>query len=234
MLDTSFWKKYFRVYDVLNIVIPYQELMQNIITSLDPRKNELILDAGSGTGNLSILLKLKGADVVSIDSAQAGCDIHRSKDPNARIKCCDLLVKLPFPDQYFDKIACNNVLYSIHPSKRAFVISEFNRILKPGGRLVLSNLKEGWKPINIYLEHIKKDVTALGIIKVIMKATRLVSPTIKMFYYNSIINKASGKKQIRFMLPNEQTELLEDNGFQNISTKQVYANQAIMNVAVKR
>ena len=35
MLDEKFWAKYFKVYDVLNLCIPYQELMAELEKELD-------------------------------------------------------------------------------------------------------------------------------------------------------------------------------------------------------
>lgn len=53
MLNHKFWKKYFKDYDILNIVIPYQELLKTICEELDIKKGEKILEAGSGTGNFT-------------------------------------------------------------------------------------------------------------------------------------------------------------------------------------
>jgi len=44
MLDTNFWHKYFQVYDVLNLAIPYQELLNSICDELDIKKGERILE----------------------------------------------------------------------------------------------------------------------------------------------------------------------------------------------
>jgi len=35
MLDSKFWRNYFKVYDVLNLLIPYQELLETICEKLD-------------------------------------------------------------------------------------------------------------------------------------------------------------------------------------------------------
>jgi ubiquinone/menaquinone biosynthesis C-methylase UbiE len=51
----------------------------------------------------------------------------------------DLDSKLPFLDNYFDKIVCNLVLsYVRHPQK---TLDELYRILAPGGTLVITTLK---------------------------------------------------------------------------------------------
>jgi len=41
-IDHDFWEKYFKVYDVLNYVIPYQELLDTIVEKLE------IKDEGKG------------------------------------------------------------------------------------------------------------------------------------------------------------------------------------------
>ncbi|MFP4617191.1 MAG: class I SAM-dependent methyltransferase, partial [Candidatus Paceibacterota bacterium] len=80
-LDKKFWAEYFEVYDVLNELIPYQELMQDIIDALDVKKGELIIDAGSGTGNLSMRMEDVGARVVAVDFSEEGQRIHKKKNP---------------------------------------------------------------------------------------------------------------------------------------------------------
>ena len=44
MLDSKFWKRYFKVYDVLNLLIPYQELLETICDELDIKPGEKILE----------------------------------------------------------------------------------------------------------------------------------------------------------------------------------------------
>ena len=44
MLDSKFWKRYFKVYDVLNLLIPYQELLNTICDELDIKPGEKILE----------------------------------------------------------------------------------------------------------------------------------------------------------------------------------------------
>ena len=53
MLNEKFWEKYFKVYDVLNLCISYQEMQKTIIKELEIQSEDLVLDAGAGTCNLS-------------------------------------------------------------------------------------------------------------------------------------------------------------------------------------
>ncbi|PIR43223.1 hypothetical protein COV24_03880 [candidate division WWE3 bacterium CG10_big_fil_rev_8_21_14_0_10_32_10] len=72
MLSKKFWEKYFKTYDVLNVLIPYQELLDTIIDKLKVKPGEKILDAGSGTGNLAIKLEMLGAQVTGVEYFKKG------------------------------------------------------------------------------------------------------------------------------------------------------------------
>lgn len=234
MLDKNFWKKYFEVYDVLNIVIPYQELLKTLCNKLDVKTGDLILDVGSGTGNLAILLKERGARVIGIDFSQVGLECHKRKDITAEVICCDIVQQLPFQDNYFDRIVSNNVLYTIHPEKRIEVMKELHRVLKPEGKIVISNIKEGWKPFVIYFDHIKKEYMRVGLIKLFFKILKMIIPTIKMFYFNAKINKEGSGGGYGFMKQGGQKTLLENVGFIKVSQDElVYTKQAILNFGFK-
>jgi len=235
MLDTKFWDKYFKVYDVLNIVIPYQELLNKICNELEIKPKEKILDAGSGTGNLAILIKRRGGNPVAFDNAKEALKRHKKKDNQAVIVYGDLAEKLPFSDNYFDKLCSNNVLYTIPKNKRGDVLREFYRVLKPGGKIVISNIHKGFSPFFIYWNHIKKDFQKRGFLKLIKDIFIMLPDTIKMFYYNAKIKKEHRAGDFDFLEINEQKDLLKEAGFVNISNNyNVYANQAILNSAYKK
>lgn len=62
-LDKKFWNKYFELYDVLNNVYPYKDLLNQVMNEMDLKEGKVVLDAGSGTGNLSVLISQKKAKV---------------------------------------------------------------------------------------------------------------------------------------------------------------------------
>ena len=74
MLAQKFWEKYFKVYDVLNIVIPYQELMAELGKELDLNHEDVVLDVGSGTGNFMERIKGKCKKVIGSDFSEAGIE----------------------------------------------------------------------------------------------------------------------------------------------------------------
>lgn len=231
MLDSKFWAKYFKVYDVLNLLIPYQELLETICDELEIKPGEKILEAGCGTGNLALKIKERGAEVIGLDNCQEALDIYQKKDPEAKLVLADLREKLPFPDNYFDKIASNNTLYIILKEKQLNTLKELYRVLKPNGKIVLSNLKKGWKSWKIYIRGVNDNFKKEGVYFTFLKIIKMIIPTLKIFYYNYLIKKES---KYHFCDFNEQKELLKQSGFKKVSeTKLVYAEQAILNSAFK-
>ncbi len=228
MLESNFWKKYFGVYDVLNLLIPYRDLLETICEELDVKEGEKILEAGCGSGNLVRELVKRGAQVTGFDYCKEALEVCKKKNPEAKIVFGNLIKPLPFPDNYFDKIACNNTLYTIPKEKHRSVLIELKRVLRPGGRIVISNPKKEWKPFEIYTYGIKQNFQQQGILRTIIKVAKMIIPTIKILYYNDIIRKQS---QYYFFEPQEQGQALALAGFSNISNpKSVYANQAVLSL----
>jgi ubiquinone/menaquinone biosynthesis C-methylase UbiE len=234
LLPPEFWLEYFKVYDVLNLAPPYIDLLNRIIEIAKPQKGEKILDAGVGTGNLAILLKAKGADVIGLDFSPEALEIYKTKDPDARIFLHDLRLPLPFEDNYFDKIVSNNVLYNIPREERLRVVLELKRVLKHGGLIILSNIHKDFSPLKIYISSIKDSIKRKGPLITTYLVLRLIMPSIKMFYYNSKIGKVHKTDKNNLFDFDEQKQLLKEAKFSFVSdTEFVYANQAILNYALK-
>lgn len=231
MQNPQFWKKYFRVYDVLNLLIPYQELLNSLVNDLHIKPGDKVLEAGCGTGNLALKIKQKGAEVVGIDYSKEALDIYKSKDKSVDVKQHDLTEKLPFPDESFDKIASNNVLYAIPQKYHSGIMKEFHRVLKPGGHIAMSNLRKGWSPYNIYKNGVKASAEKDGLLAAILLVTKVLIPTIKIFYYNASLQTA---EKNHFFKKGEQKQLLKEAGFKKVNDeKEVYAKQALLVSGIK-
>lgn len=234
MLDVKFWQSYFTVYDVLNRVIPYQELLNRFVDLSDISGDEVILDAGAGTGNLSVLLSSFGTKVFALDNSSIGLDILKSKSKTVSVCLHSLIDKLPFPDEYFDVIVSNNVIYTIDKKYWPSIFAEFYRTLRPGGMVIVSNIKEGWNPLIIYIEHVHQSIRKKGFFATTMDVFKMIIPTVKMFYFNYIIRREGSVGNYNFIRDGEQACFLRAAGFTNISDDPfVYANQAILNIGYK-
>jgi len=231
MISNEFWAKYFKYYDKLNLFPAYVELLTSICEELRPDPGCLVLDIGSGTGNLAVLLKGKGCRVVALDFCQDALACHQAKGDGSCLVLADLTRRLPFKENSFDAVVSNNVLYTLSSGDQVKVTKELYRILKPGGRIALANPRAGWKPLAIYRRGISLSASAVGRSVTAFRLVREIVPTVKMLYYNW---KLARESQYHYFEPDEQRRLLEASGFRSVSdTKWVYGGQAMLDCAAK-
>lgn len=96
-----------------------------------------ILDAGCGSGPLSAALSDGGAVVTGLDSSAAMIDLARQRlGDDADLYVADLGAPLPFADAEFDDVVASLVLHYLEDWSGP--LSELRRVLKPGGRLLVS------------------------------------------------------------------------------------------------
>jgi len=106
---------------------------EGILSYLNPKPGETILDLGCGTGDLTKEIFLSGANVVGVDNSADMIAKARTKYPDIEFQQMDAR-KLKF-DTRFDAIFSNAVLHWI-PEKEK-VIERMHSLLKENGRIVL-------------------------------------------------------------------------------------------------
>lgn len=234
-LDRTFWDGYFSVYDTLNELIPYRELLARIAALAEVGPEMTVLDAGSGTGNLSILFEGKCGGVTALDSSPAGIARHRAKssDPSVRFLVGDLTLSIPAGDGSFDRVVSNNVIYAIAPEKRAGLMKEFFRVMKPGGRIVIANIAPGFRPFSIYTDHLARAAKHDGAIRTAARAIGLVVPTIRIFAANRAITREHAGGAYEFIDEDGHRALFEEGGFTLLGTERAYAGQSVIAYGIK-
>lgn len=106
---------------------------EGILSYLQPKAGETILDLGCGTGDLTNEIFLSGAGVIGVDSSASMIHSATAKFPGIRFIQMDAR-NLQF-DLFFDAIFSNAVLHWI-PEKEK-VTEKMYSLLKPNGRIVL-------------------------------------------------------------------------------------------------
>lgn len=104
---------------------------------LDARPPGDALDAACGTGRHAARLAAGGHRVVGMDTSPEMLDRARARVPDAEFRLGDLRA-IPAPDDAFDVVVC--ALALAHLTDLAPVYAEFARVLRPGGRLVVSDI----------------------------------------------------------------------------------------------
>ena len=96
-----------------------------------------ILDAGCGSGPLFAALRDRGAVVTGIDKSAGMLELARRRlGDDADLQVAELGSPLPFPDDTFDDVTASLVLHYLEDWGPA--LAELRRVLKPGGRLIVS------------------------------------------------------------------------------------------------
>lgn len=96
-----------------------------------------VLDAGCGSGPLSEALRARGAVLTGFDSSPAMVDLARQRlGQDADLQVADISQPLPYPDGAFDDVVVSLVLHYLRDWTAP--LAELRRVLKPGGRLLLS------------------------------------------------------------------------------------------------
>jgi ubiquinone/menaquinone biosynthesis C-methylase UbiE len=105
---------------------------------IESSKGKKVLDAGAGTGRISVkLLKAGATDVTALDISPEMLEVLKKKD--GRIKTVEGdLEKMPFGDCEFDMIFSSLAL--VHLKKIEPFLDECYRVLKDNGILVLVNV----------------------------------------------------------------------------------------------
>jgi arsenite methyltransferase len=112
------------------------------ILDLGPDTRVLDVAAGRGDGALELAARF-GCDVVGLDYGRRNVEAARGRAGERRLAdrvsfYCGDAERLPFADALFDAVVCECALCTF-PDKPA-AVGEFARVLKPGGRVGLSDL----------------------------------------------------------------------------------------------
>ena len=153
-----------RVADVFDSVAQKYDLMNDVmsggmhrlwksftIARSGVREGSRVLDVAGGTGDLSLAFSRK----VGKSGEVWLTDINNAMLTNGRDRLCNkgFLIpavqcdgeKLPFPDDYFD---CVIVAFGLrNMTHKDVALAEMHRVLRPGGRLLVLEFSQVWKPL---------------------------------------------------------------------------------------
>lgn len=111
-----------------------EELDRALLDEIDWPKGTRVLDVGCAHGDYLTAIGLRGAVAVGVD---VGLPALRRAKAAGRSVVAGSGLCLPFADGAFDTIVCHKTLHLF--DRPEAIVQEFNRILRPGGRVVFSS-----------------------------------------------------------------------------------------------
>jgi len=225
MLDFNVYafKDYIRhrlLHSVHNETLAKFELVMN---KLDLKPKEAILDAGAGLNVFCFEMARRGGTVVAIDVNSSKMIMIKHIARKMRFRMLDICVasvtNIPFRNDSFNKVLCSEVLEHVPDDKS--VIDEFYRIIKRGGKVVITTpllkSKKVFKAISKYPEdHVRSGYTVSEIQK-LLHNSRFQNINIEL-YCGALLNFLA---EIEFKLARIIFGNLENNMFFSLNYSSV-------------
>jgi demethylmenaquinone methyltransferase / 2-methoxy-6-polyprenyl-1,4-benzoquinol methylase len=101
------------------------------------------LDVATGTGDLALALRARGAEVVGVDFSERMLELARRKAPDVRFLSANAL-ELPFGEGEFDAVTVGFGARNFSDLSRA--LGEIARVTRSGGRVVVLEITTPQRP----------------------------------------------------------------------------------------
>lgn len=133
-----------------------KDILERIVSELNLKGNELILDVGSGRGRISILLakNIKNGKVTGIDTK----NVLQIANENAAVEgvgervefLSGNILAIPFEKDTFDCVTCAGVFNHLKENQIIPALTEIRRVLKSKGTFMLFEMVKGMRGFLIY------------------------------------------------------------------------------------
>ena len=116
----------------------YEEVLDQVVQRIAPVQGEKGLDAGTGTGNLAKRFCDRGIAMCAFDQSREMLKVCKAKNPEVETKLGSFFA-IPYLDHTFDFVVTSYALHHLTDEQKLLALAEFQRVLKPGGRVVIAD-----------------------------------------------------------------------------------------------
>lgn len=139
MVASADWDSVTNVYETRRrLELIFDRLLRDV-----PLEGASLLDAGSGGGHFSQGAAMRGARVTSLDMGVSLLAQVAKRCTSTR--CVGSVLELPFRDGAFDVVLSTEVIE--HTPNPPAGLAEMARVVRPGGRLVVTTPCRTWEPV---------------------------------------------------------------------------------------
>jgi demethylmenaquinone methyltransferase/2-methoxy-6-polyprenyl-1,4-benzoquinol methylase len=134
-------------YDLMNTLLSFgldRRWRRAAVTAVDPGAGDLILDVGTGTGDVARVVQERRARVVGVDLSHEMIVEAKAKVPAGATFAEASVFALPFGAGTFDAGVSAFVLRNLSDLPAAF--AELARVVRPGGLVALVDITEPERP----------------------------------------------------------------------------------------
>ena len=163
-----------------------------------------VLDAGCGEGYLSRILARNGAIVTGVDSSAKLIEAAKAQNLADKLPVSfdiSSVDELPYADDTFNLVVCNHLMNDLYDPRKP--ISEFGRVLRSGGRLIILMLHPCF-----YNKHAEREQATNGLIAASYFETRNIEQAFEVDGLRSPVSNTAWFRPLEFY-----TEELRSSGF---------------------
>ncbi len=164
-------------------------------------ENGKVLEAACGYGRELKQLALQGLNVTGVDFSKSMLKLAINRVSTASVSQMDVR-QMAFPAETFDGVWSRGVLHHLPPEEIPETLTEFNRVLKPGGVLfVMTRKGEGAvrikEPISSGLE---REFTQLLNVNLLVKLYNAGFEILESYDYNEAERYGKGRRDVNFLV----------------------------------
>jgi ubiquinone/menaquinone biosynthesis C-methylase UbiE len=179
------------------------------------RDKKVILDVGSGTGYISVILAMLGHTVTGVDFSKKMLAIsaEKAKKLGMSIKFIEGDAEnLPFEDNSFDAVVNRHLLWTLPNPEKA--VQEWFRLAKPGGKMVIIDGTQSSK--------VKKLLGKPLLVYILIKEGRTLKEILNYSYPEDVSRKIPN---VNGITAEKIASYMRQSGIENISIRDLeYVN----------